>query len=152
MKRPRVPLWIGIATVFLIPQSCVPSATAGAARYFPDPSNYGWSHCVNDEPVAWINIRIIGTPDEATTVAHELMHGKQMRRQGTCVQYAAWLSVHRAEAEAEAFCEEVMLETRPPYSLTLGAAKVKYANWLSRGYPQFNLTPADALGLLNGFC
>lgn len=142
--------WVGLAGVLLVPSCAQP--LNGGLRYFPDPTLYGWSYCYNDQPVGWVNIKLIGTPDEVGTIAHERMHGQQMLRQGTCERYSVWLATHRAEAEAEAFCEEVKIESAPPFTMSRGGAKLKYGAWLARAYPQFGLNIADAIQLLNKFC
>lgn len=99
-----------------------------------DPTWLGFTTCTDGQSASWINTRIVGTPNEVTTIAHEKKHIEQQARFPNCeIAIAAY---HAAVIlfEAEAFCEEVKIEQNPPYSLSYDEAKNKYIRWLSGGY------------------
>lgn len=116
---------------------------------FPPPSVLGFTYCHKDGPGAFINVTLIRDGgDVIGTMAHELKHVEQMRRFKDCASFMEWANVN-PRVEAEAFCEEVKLET-PIFGRELSI--IKYGEWLSLGYPRFALSQLAAESLLREFC
>jgi hypothetical protein len=131
---------------FAVVRTAVKNAT-------PDNDTMGVTYCVNDEPIAFINLRVLGTIDEKSTIAHERKHVEQIMRFDNCILFEAWFLRHEIEAEAEAFCEDIKVETSPtfPERITRMKAINKYAEWL-RTYKSPPITTQAAIQAIEKFC
>lgn len=109
----------------------------------------GLTECTNSGALGWVNVDVLGTRDEKGTVAHERKHMEQIRRFPDCAAFNVWYRANTAEAEAEAFCEEIKTDTQNEY-LTRDGAIARYGRWLA-GY-DVGMTPMQAEALLRRIC
>lgn len=116
-----------------------------------DNNIYGYTVCNDGQPVILINLRIIRTPDDSSTVAHERVHGQQINRIGNCKAFDKWYKTNRAASEAEAYCADVRADAAMG-RLSFDDALDKYATWLAGSVYGLNIKPDSARKLIAGFC
>jgi hypothetical protein len=109
----------------------------------------GMTECTPVGPIAWVNVDVLGTPDEKGTIAHEKKHVEQIRRFPSCAAFEAWFRENQLLAEAEAFCEEVYDDVRKERR-TQEQAIARYGRWLA-GYA-VGVTQREGEALLRKVC
>ena len=114
----------------------------------------GFTVCDRGQGLGFVAVRALGTAQERGTIAHEKKHMEHIDRLGSCALYAAWIAQHRAEAEAEAFCEDVKSDIMPPRNWGREQAQHTYARWMAdtTAYPQLRLSVDSALNLMRKYC
>jgi hypothetical protein len=145
------------AYLFVISALVASCGLLGGAIALPDPEELpalGMTECYTRRdgvpyPVAWINADVLKGPDEEGTVAHERKHSEQVRRFPNCGSFQMWYQSNMADAEAEAFCEEIRVDVKENYR-TRDEAFKRYGRWLA-GY-NVGLTEQQAEALLRKTC
>lgn len=140
------------AYVLLISGLVASCSLLGGAVSLPDVEQLpalGVTECTPQGPIAWVNIDVLGTPDEKGTIEHERVHVQQIRRFANCAEFESWYLANRLQAEAEAFCAEVYDDVRKERR-TYQAAIERYGRWLA-GY-EAGVTQRQGEELLRKVC
>lgn len=111
----------------------------------------GFTVCQHEQVLSFVRTRtILNDPHGPGHIAHELMHEQQMLRHDTCADWDAYWAGHRAELEAEAFCQDVQYSVR--IGMPFEDAIAKWAHWMWTTMPDLKLDHAAASALIRRYC
>ena len=111
--------------------------------------SWGETYCTPIGPVSWLNLDLVGTVEFDGTVAHERKHVEQILRFDSCRSFEAWYLTSQADAEIEAYCEQIKVDTRR--GATRDASILRYARWLSF-YEHVQQNTAEIIGMMQKAC
>lgn len=122
----------------------------------PEPEWHGVAYCKDGVAHGWLNVKIIEDKKAfMSTVLHEKKHIEQINAFGNCLVSDIWYDLHKLDAEAEAFCASIAVDTLPPRAWTPAYARARYAGWLSGNYKDRDGQPFDygaAVEAVGKFC